>query len=515
MAAIRTLNESLQSDNSLTPRHGVITLFGYGITVRVDRGHLLIEDGIGTERRWARLPRVGHQLKRLTIIGSDGCISLAALRWLSDQDAAFVMLNRDGSVLASTGPVRSSDARLRRAQALAAQSGMALEISRELIIAKLQGQETVARDKLKDTTTADLIGELRQRLLTATNLDIVRLLESQAAAAYWNAWRDVRILYPRADLPRVPQHWRCFGTRKSPLTGSPRLAVNPPGAILNYCYALLESEARLASSALGLDPGIGFLHVDTPNRDSLACDLMEAVRPAVDAWLLDWILREPFRRSCFFETSTGNARLMGPFAAKLSETATTWGRLVAPYAERIAALLWSGQRKYSGPGPATRLTHRRKREAKGRASFPAVPAAPRPQNACRICGTSIPAGRSYCFPCSVSTATERMPDVARSGRIAAHSTEAEASRSATQRLNALARWEWERSRDATGIDAQAYDTQIQPHLKRLTNAAIASAIGVSLYYAAEIRRGRRRPHARHWQALARMAGVSSDEGCTS
>jgi CRISPR/Cas system-associated endonuclease Cas1 len=71
----------------------------------------------------------------------------------------------------------------------------------------------------------------------------------------------------------VPNHWRCFGTRKSPLTGSPRLAVNPPNAILNYLYAVLESEARLAASALGLDPGIGVLHVDTDARDSLACDL--------------------------------------------------------------------------------------------------------------------------------------------------------------------------------------------------------------------------------------------------
>jgi hypothetical protein len=80
---------------------------------------------MGSERHEARLPRVGHGLRRLVIIGSDGFVSLAALRWLADQDAAFVMLERDGSVLAVTGPVRSSDARLRRAQALANESGVA------------------------------------------------------------------------------------------------------------------------------------------------------------------------------------------------------------------------------------------------------------------------------------------------------------------------------------------------------------------------------------------------------
>ena len=68
--------------------------------------------------------------------------------------------------------------------------------------------------------------------------------------------------------------------------------------MLNYLYALLESEARLAATSLGLDPGIGFLHVDTDARDSLACDLMEAVRPQVDAFLLSWVMKEPLKREC-------------------------------------------------------------------------------------------------------------------------------------------------------------------------------------------------------------------------
>lgn len=75
--------------------------------MRVDRGHLILEDGIGADRRQARLPRVGHGLRRLVVIGSDGMVSLGALGWMADQDAAFVMLERDGSVLATTGPVRA------------------------------------------------------------------------------------------------------------------------------------------------------------------------------------------------------------------------------------------------------------------------------------------------------------------------------------------------------------------------------------------------------------------------
>src|ERR1035437_6287830 len=153
----------------ITPQHGVVTLFGYGIQARVDRGHLILEDGIGANRRQGRLSRVGHGLKRLVVIGSDGMVSLAALRWLSDQKASFVMLERDSSVLATTGPVRSSDVRLRRAQALAHVSGAALRITRELIRQKLTGQELVARSKLLDTTTADRIATFSAELATAEN----------------------------------------------------------------------------------------------------------------------------------------------------------------------------------------------------------------------------------------------------------------------------------------------------------------------------------------------------------
>src|SRR5262249_17520931 len=101
-------------------------------------------------RRKIRLARVGHGLKRLVCIGSDGFVSLAAIRWLADQDVAFTMLERDGKVLLTTGPVRPSDARLRRAQALAGQLGVGLGIAKELISRKLAGQEQIARYKLCD-----------------------------------------------------------------------------------------------------------------------------------------------------------------------------------------------------------------------------------------------------------------------------------------------------------------------------------------------------------------------------
>ena len=306
----------------------------------------------------------------------------------------------------------------------------------------------------------------------------------------------------------MPEHWRVFGARVSPLTGSPRLAVNPPNAILNYLYALLESESRLAAAALGLDPGIGVLHVDTPARDSLACDLMEAVRPQVDAFLLDWITREPLKREWFFEQRDGNCRLMASLAARLSETAPTWGRAVAPIAEWLAETLWSRRRKPIGTiSLPTRLTQGHKREAKGRSSLPPPVRAPRQENICRGCGKTIQIGRTNCAECAIGGATERLVSAARLGRVVARSPEARAKHVASRRRHALAISAWDETKQPAWLTSEVFSKQIQPLLANIPTSAIRSRIGVSRWYAGRIRQGYC-PHPRHWEALAELAGIS-------
>jgi len=516
MAATQTLTQPSQFSNSdqklaqsIIPRHGVITLFGFGIVVHVERGHLVVKDGIGCERRDARLPRVGHGLRRLVVIGSDGTVSLAALRWLADQETSFVMLERDGSVLATTGPVRPSDARLRRAQSMAHESGIALDIAKELIRRKLEGQERVILKTLSNAGIAHEIAETRKGVEAARNIAVVRALEAKAALAYWTAWRHLPVNFPSRDLNRVPEHWRHFGSRHSPLTGSARLAVNPPNAMLNYLYALLESESRLALAALGLDPGIGVLHVDSPSRDSLACDLMEVGRPAVDAYLFDWISREPLRRDWFFEKSDGNCRLMGSFAVRLTETARTWGRAVAPVAEWISRTLWSTIRKTAQQlYPATRLTQSRRRQARGGSARISVERPPRAPRICITCGVSLKRGRRYCATCGIAASKESLIETARLGGIATHSPQAEALRAATMRRQEAAKRRWQPTELPAWLNEGIYRKKIQPRLWSITVPVIASALGISESYAADVRKGRRVPHPRHWPTLAELVGVS-------
>lgn len=477
---------------SPTPvRQGVITLSGYGISVRVDRGHLLVEDGVGRIRRRGRFPRVRHGIRRVVVIGEDGAVSLAALRWLADQNAAFLMMNRDGSVLAATGPAGPSDARLRRAQAQGPQSGAALAVARELIGQKLAAQERLARTRLRDAAAADMIARFRAAVPRTKAIPALLMLEANAAGAYWGAWRAVPVTFPRKDVARVPDHWRSFGSRMSPLSASPRHAINPANAMLNYLYTVLAAEARLAAVAAGLDPGLGTFHADTGSRDSLAYDLMEPVRPHVDAYVLDWLVAQPLRREWFFEQRNGNCRLIAEFAARLTETAAAWADALAPIAQGAAAL-------FAGGADA----------AAGRATPTIAAAAPSPARICQNCGSAINPGTQLCCNCGIGYSRKRLLRVARAGRYAAQSAMAQARRSETQRRQEAGKRAWLASRQPEWPDAETYERRIQPRLAGIAYRALASALGVSEPYAAGIRAGRRVPHPRHWVVLAELTGVA-------
>jgi hypothetical protein len=66
-----------------------------------------------------------------------------------------------------------------------------------------------------------------------------------------------------------------------------------------------------------------FVLLLSPAEHFAAFDVMEPVRPMVEAYLLNWVGRETLKRDWFFEQRDGNCRLMGSFAIRLSETAQT------------------------------------------------------------------------------------------------------------------------------------------------------------------------------------------------
>jgi ribosome-binding protein aMBF1 (putative translation factor) len=328
----------------------------------------------------------------------------------------------------------------------------------------------------------------------------LRHREAQAALAYWSLMRAVSVDFPRLDLVCVPEHWRVFGTRHSPLTNSPRLSVNPPNAMLNYLYALLEAESRRAAVAVGLDPGLAFLHADTSSRDSLACDLMEPVRPHVDAYVLNWLRQEPLRREWFFEDRNGNCRLMAPFAKRLSETSLAWAHRVAPAAEWIARTLSSSFTQSRRLGPPTFLTQQHRRDVKG-VPPPTPEKPPAPLRICRSCGDML--GRSrYCEGCG------EIQSLKTDAKQATRPPAAVRRLALAGRRHAKAEATWKPTDQPEWLTPEFYRERIRPGLNAVSAPRLAAALGVTNAEATAIRRGRSQPHPRHWRTLAEMVGVS-------
>ena len=87
-------------------------------------------------------------------------------------------------------------------------------------------------------------------------------------------------------------------------------------AMLNYAYAVLESQVRIATVSQGLDPTIGYLHVCRPGRVALVYDLMEPLRPQVDRALLSFVHSHTFSPSDFILRGDGVCRLHPQFARR-------------------------------------------------------------------------------------------------------------------------------------------------------------------------------------------------------
>jgi CRISPR-associated endonuclease Cas1 len=518
---------------TLQVRAGVLVVDGLGISTRVLYGKLCVEDGIGAHRRSIALDRAGCGLERLVLLGKTGTLTLESLAWLRAIGAALVQLSADGQVLTHSVPFGYEGHPIRRSQALAIASGLDLDLARELIRRKLDGQ----RANLVRLRVADLHGfdAMRESLEDASTIDEIRLCEAKAAAVYWNAWSNVPIRLRNRDLSRVPVPWTRYESRKSTLTGAPRAATNPVNALLNYVYSLLESESRLALLSAGLDPTLGVLHADQRNRDSFALDAMEPIRPAVDSFVLDLLEERILTSRDFVELPNGVCRVRAPLTHDLALTLPRWRQLIALIVAHLAQTFRGATGRTTGsigvlprttsrgtatpPPPASPLVATPRRQRQPRPYASKTWSTPRPEplalvpTACAACGKPVvKRRRRHCDACIpglrvahaekvVVAARKALADRASAGNDPRNSREANRKRGAANAEHHRRNHEWAREQDRDRRDAAWFRREIVPKLARYTLSAIGRATGLSLAACSRIRASSQVPHPRHWDCL--------------
>jgi CRISPR/Cas system-associated endonuclease Cas1 len=145
------------------------------------------------------------------------------------------------------------------------------------------------------------------------------------------------------DPPSTPPESAQTNTETAPGFKSSRKAATPFHALINYAYAILETEATIGLQAHGFDPGIGILHTDKRYRGSLAHDLMEPVRPVIDGLVLDLLDEHALERGDVYETREGVCRVGPPMARRLAQWSLALRPALADHATELAALVIGGR----------------------------------------------------------------------------------------------------------------------------------------------------------------------------
>jgi len=506
----------------LTTRNGVCVVDGYGIRIHVERGHLIVTDGVGPDRRAVRFNRATAGIRRIVLVARSGVMSLAALQWLNDCGIALVYLHPSGELLFTSAGFGLSDGRLRMKQARSWGTNEGLAIARFLLGKKLAAQADLAQQLPDGAAAAAKIDRLSATLDKAQSVEALMAVEGAAGACYWALWSTILVPWVRADVPKVPAHWRVVGSRTSIRSGGPRAAVSPVHAVINYLLGIVEAEARLACQAQGLDPAMPVLHAPLRARDGLVLDLQEAVRGEVDKFVLDLLATQVFRAADFHEDRRGVVRVLAPLTHRLAETAPMWAQHLGPVVENVAKAFAAGPGVPVDDLP-TKLTQANRSAGRdGVRRHPAQVAwkkVPRlPSQTCRGCGNEIGPNQRWCNVCRPEVKLQ----AGRHGLAAARSLRASlhqhgldpatspASR-AKQKEARLRRRSEEVAWDNDHLqrsDQEVFRQTVLPAIAGVPIRRLANATGLSVGYCGLIRRGLRVPHIRWWEALACAAAVN-------
>lgn len=150
-----------------------------------------------------------------------------------------------------------------------------LELARGFVLSKLDGQVALLRRLAHEqpmrryllSTACRRVEAARPAAEEATSVASLRGAEGAAAQAHFGGLQEV------------------FAPALKFTSRNRRPPRDPVNAVLSLGYTMLHAECVLQLYGAGLDPFIGFLHELDFGRESLACDVAEPSRPAVDSFV--------------------------------------------------------------------------------------------------------------------------------------------------------------------------------------------------------------------------------------
>ena len=299
-----------------------LLITGFGTSINVDKRKLIITNKLKDTRLEFYPHKINHD--GIMIDGHTGNITFEAMRWLMKHNINLTLLNWNGQLLANVIPEQPKSGKLRIKQYQKyLDSQMRFEIALKIVQTKVEQSLNLLEELSRfyesvDFTNIRKSAEKEDLFL----LDIMKNSEKQdisksikqlmtyegriAGIYHENLTNIFNELYPEFN----------FTGRKNKSNSRNYNASDEINALLNYGYAILESEIRKSINGIGLDYSIGFLHEINQSRTPLVYDIQELFRWLIDVSVIQLLEEKKIKKSDFIITENYHTRL-GDDVAKL------------------------------------------------------------------------------------------------------------------------------------------------------------------------------------------------------
>jgi CRISP-associated protein Cas1 len=322
-----------------------LILTGHGLSLRVDKGCLLVRDGNthypGNQRQWRYFNASLDVPPAIIVIDGSGDITMDAIDWLATQRVPLIRLRWNGQF---------SSVVTGRGQAASAAKVLWQQKTRENPHARLAFAVKLIREKAKNTleTLDQYLPRTPQWNRARTNIAVrAKLLkrtppksfasllgfEGAIASDYFRVWADLPLQWKVTKRHPIPNDWRAYRSRvalrhgirlRADGGGYNRGATHPVNAMLNYAYAVLIAQTQIRLIVEGYDPTIGIMHEKKALRGinpGFALDHMEPMRPVVDRAVLQLTNATTFTGADFSIQHDGVCRMNPELARRVAQLA--------------------------------------------------------------------------------------------------------------------------------------------------------------------------------------------------
>ena len=298
---------------------------GFGTSINVDKRKLIITNRLKDTRLEFYPHKINHD--GIIIDGHTGNITFEAMRWLSKHNINLTLLNWNGQLLANVMPEQPKSGKLRVKQYQKYLDDTdRFEIALKIVQVKVEQSLSLLEELSRFYESIDII-----KIRKATEKEDLFLLDTMKNSEKQDISKSIKQLMTYEGriagiyLENVTKIFNQltpefnFTGRKNKSNSRNYNASDEINALLNYGYAILESEIRKGINAVGLDYSIGFLHEINQSRTPLVYDIQELFRWLIDISAIQLLEEKKIKKSDFIITENYHTRLGEDVAKMLIE----------------------------------------------------------------------------------------------------------------------------------------------------------------------------------------------------